>query len=114
GKVPCLLDRAKDAVVVDGYRGRGSAADERSQDERRHVAAAVSVVTACAFVEEDEDDAVPQLGAPEKRWEPAPKPGVADAHRAAVHVVAEIRQHEREVRQPAPWDVACERRAGNE
>jgi len=66
--------------VIDRPGGHRSGADERPDHERRNVAAAAGVVTPSAFVEQDEDDAVPELRALQERRELLPQPGVADPH----------------------------------
>jgi hypothetical protein len=73
-------------------------ADQRAEGERRHAR-----IGGAGLVEDDEDRRAGELQ--QRRQEPL-QPRVAGRDRAVVHVVAEIRDDECEVGQPARGAVA--------
>ena len=89
-----------------GFVNLEPAAHRRAESEGFDAAAASGV--ARPLVEDDEDDSAPQLGRVQQRDDVLLEPRVAGRDRAVVHVVAEVRHHEREVRQPVPRQVAPE------
>jgi hypothetical protein len=98
--------------MVRRSREHGVRAHSRSERERLDVPAATGV--ARPLVEDDEDDTAPQLRRAQERHDMGLQPRVAGRDRAVVHVVAEVRDDEREVGEPVGPEVVGELGEGDD